>query len=299
MSAKRVSTHAVYCHERGPPSVDLYNDVHSLFAPKKLIFLSATDYELLKPAFQAASLIMTNMTQDFWLALKHGEVRTSQDGPNTPSTFHRRKQTADMSQADHTAVTTLFDDLTGHVHCFRFWPDKADGKTYPFMINGRRCCSIKLGQHLLLNIQQADNEVARVHHLFMLTVTILHELVHAANDMFRGVANEMFFEDDAICEMGEAYENLLLGGVPMVYRNQILLRKWPWTQDCFDRYVHGETGSTATLRGKLPESDVQFAIASSDVRKIFRRAYWTEVIDGKIDRVELTVTGGVIEDEGK
>ncbi|KAK5110776.1 hypothetical protein LTR85_000721 [Meristemomyces frigidus] len=138
------------------PLVNLQNDVHPLFAPNKFIILNAANYELLKPAFQAASLLLTKMAKDFWLALVKGEIVL--DSPDLPATFRRRKKTAEMSQTDHTAIAALFTNLTEHIHCFRFWPTEADGLTYPATIRGKRCCTIKLGKHLLDNIRQASDQ---------------------------------------------------------------------------------------------------------------------------------------------
>ncbi|KAK5110777.1 hypothetical protein LTR85_000722 [Meristemomyces frigidus] len=113
--------------------------------------------------------------------------------------------------------------------------------------------------------------------------------------MLRGIAHEMFFVDDAICELGEAYENLLFGGIPMLCQDQNVLHSWPWTKEWMAFNI--ERGkSTAKLHGSLPELDVKYAIAPSDVQKIFMKAYWAQAIAAKAERVELTVTGAVIAD---
>ncbi|KAK4543009.1 hypothetical protein LTR36_006007 [Oleoguttula mirabilis] len=247
-----------------PSLIDLQNEVHPLLAPDKFILLSTPDYELLK----------------------------------------QKEELGAKGVADHAAVATLFGNLTQHVHCFRFWPDAADGLTYPAMIRGKRRCTIKLGKHLLDNIQKAHSaadgsEEALVSHLFYLAITILHELVHAANDMLRGLAHEPFFEDDPICELGEAYENLLLGGIPMLCRDQLTLHHWPWTQGWRDGNIH-QVGSTAKLRRGcvLPGQDIRYGFAAADIQRVFTQAYWEGVVADKTDRVEITITGAVVLEEG-
>jgi len=271
---------------------DLDNSVHPLFAASKWSNLEPWAYQLCEPVLQLASLIIEHMAQNFWLALKEGKRVPNPKLRGGPATAMGTKRSRDLTQKDRDKVRAMFSRLTNHVDsfcvddhlpydgCCRFGCDKHNSAPI--------CIIVFRGRHVY-HVVNARDEAARASALFMLAITVLHEAAHAMHDLLRlpnRATPEPFYEEDGLAELGEAFENFLLGGrLERLERGGLMLNpilsRW-----MADARIKSEPYS---MRGMLPTYNTAIAFDQSDMIKLFRKAHWAKLIAKKTNRLYLIV----------
>lgn len=261
--------------------------LHPIVRQDKFKTLSNLEYFVIKPALHLVTRILTTKTPDFWHAFQNGElVPGSSDA--TP-TLRRTTKTADLSTEDRRNVASLLESVANHIRGFLFpaFPTKDGSYHARKSPEGKPLAAIFLNRRLLTDILIAADDRARSSHLFHLAITILHEIAHATAHMIRGTGPEPFFEDGPIAELGEAYESLLLGGLPLVEYGGVVLRSWPgsWCRE-----------NVGCRRGELSEFDLKVVVHPLHIQQLFTQAYWENEANLKADELRLTVVSGVRRD---
>lgn len=231
---------------------NLTNSIHALLSKKK-VNAPASVFKLIEPAFQLTTLIVQHKAQDFFLALCTKHLRPANLAGETdfdiPEILYRGREAKALTPRDRETVKDLFDRLVDHVDSINIASHDERhvyGCTKSFLdpTTARKSSEIFVSAHVVMRIAEATMTLradpkntkaaaSRLRHLLILALTILHEIVHAAiwmqglgswqaledeltdtPDRVRIALIEPLFENDDHNEMGDAFENFLLGGKP-------------------------------------------------------------------------------------
>lgn len=299
-AATQESSLATYVSFSGLKSVDTRNEpetdvlqhdclpkfVHPIFHPDNFDETECADtYKYAYPALQLASAILTHSSQlPFWQGIntncKPGTIKDSNTGKLTPFVDFTMK--AELSDGDLEAVEEFMDDLSENVMFAPAELVNEDGRCGLRKVDQTdrgdaiKKCVIEFNVDYVLiakALSQSGSADDVRRHYFRWAIIVLHELAHAVEFFLFDEEYEIFLEDEPAAELGFAYENYLLGGIPrfLKHTDLILLRNWPCPA-LHEEYTN--TGDKFVLRAELIDTTVQCLVANEELDKFFDPAFW-------------------------
>lgn len=190
--------------------------------------------------------------------------------PDVPEEYATNRRVGELTERERKAVERELSVLARRV---RFQvcelPFEAVGWTSPLRSDeGRRGCGslISFASEVYRAVRRETRREQRALLDFMLALTMIHEVAHAAHSHVFGVRGEDFFvEEGLVAEAGFELMNAVFGAVPVVRmgrKRKGEVRAW-WV--------------TWQAWGFLNEETYPFALLCRDVRRVRERPVWVDL----------------------
>lgn len=171
----------------------------------------------------------------------------------------------------------------------KHFADKSYGWTEPHNgPEGRRgCrCTIWIGHTLYNTVGQEHRPDERALLDFVLAITILHELAHAAHHHIMGMRFEDFFEDTLIAEAGFDYINRIFGMQPSIFPETLSNPLWEcWQTLPFLNPASYPLQDFCRNISELPKERVRYPFDPQSARQLLDDAWWEAKVDRSIDLI--------------
>ena len=210
--------------------------------------------------------------------------------PDVPEEYRSNRGIGKLTSDEVKAVDEQLIALSSRVRFeVKHFSDKSYGWTEPHDgPEGRRgCrCTIWIGHTLYYVVGHEHRPQERALLDFMMTITVLHEVAHAAHHHIMGMRFEDFFEDTLIAEAGFDYISRIFGMQPSIFPETLSNPVWEcWQTLPFLNPDSYPLQDFCRHISKLPRERIRNRFDPHFAEQLLDDAWWQAKTDRSMDLI--------------